>query len=160
MARIAQSANAIVPVEWPAHVRRASGRTPAGAAPRRADARTLAEQRGRHIRGALSELAAAALLLLKGYRIVERRHRSRAGEIDLIAVRGRRLAFVEVKFRRTIRQATDAITGIQERRIGNAAEQWVWQHPRYHGHEIGLDAILVAPGRLPRHVINALQPHG
>ncbi|MEQ1613083.1 MAG: YraN family protein, partial [Hyphomicrobiaceae bacterium] len=42
------------------------------------------------MRGALAEWAAAAFLVLKGYRIVERRYRSRAGEIDLIATRGQR----------------------------------------------------------------------
>jgi putative endonuclease len=157
MAPIAQHMEALA---WPANVRRASGRTPAGAATPRPAATALAAQRGRHIRGALAELVAAALLLLKGYRIVARRHRARAGEIDLIAVRGRRLAFVEVKFRRTMVQAAAAITGAQTGRIGNAAENWVWRHPRYHGHEIGLDAILVAPNSLPRHVENALQPQG
>ncbi|MEQ1616583.1 MAG: YraN family protein, partial [Hyphomicrobiaceae bacterium] len=101
---------------------------------------------------------AAAFLVLKGYRIVERRYRSRAGEIDLIATRGQRIAFVEVKFRRTIDAAAASITGVQTGRITDAAEQWVWLHPRYHNHEIGLDAVLVAPGRLPRHAMNALQP--
>lgn len=156
MARVAQPLDAI---EWPANVRRASGRTPGRAAAPAIEAGAMAEQHGRQIRGALGELVAAALLLLKGYRIVERRHRSRSGEIDLIAVRGRRLAFVEVKFRRTIEAAAASITGCQTSRIAGTAERWVWRHPRYHGHEIGLDAVLVAPGRLPRHAMNALQPH-
>ena len=55
----------------------------------------------RYRRGRLSEWLAAAALLAKGYRILGRRVRTPYGEIDLIAVRGRRLAFVEVKRRAT-----------------------------------------------------------
>ena len=157
MARVARHLDAI---EWPPNVRRASGRTPSRTVARATDAGAIAEQHGRQVRGALAEFAAAALLLLKGYRIIDRRHRNRSGEIDLIAVRGRRLAFVEVKFRRTIEAAAASITGCQVARIAATAERWVWQHPRYHDHEIGLDAVLVAPGRLPQHAMNALQPHG
>lgn len=116
--------------------------------------RRLAERRGR-----LAERLAAALLLAKGYRILARRHRSRYGEIDLIAVRGRRLAFVEVKARPTFDEAEQSLTDGQAARIADAAEQWVWRHPAYRAHEIGLDAVLIMPWRLPRHAPNALQHH-
>jgi putative endonuclease len=112
----------------------------------------------RHVHGAVAEFVAAALLVFKGYRIVARRYQSRRGEIDLIAVRGRRLAFVEVKYRQTIDQAASSITAVQALRIANSAEQWMWAHPRYHGYELGLDAILLAPRCRPRHAMNALQP--
>jgi putative endonuclease len=114
-------------------------------------------RRQRYRRGLTAEWLAAALLMLKGYRILARRHRTRLGEIDLIAVRGRRLAFVEVKRRTTIDAATQSIGELQTQRIAAAAEQWVWRHPAYHAHEIGLDAVVVAPGRLPRHLANVLQ---
>lgn len=114
--------------------------------------RRQAERRGR-----LAEWLASALLVLKGYRILERRHRSRAGEIDLIAVRGKRLAFVEVKHRASIDEAIHSIGDGQCRRVENAAEAWIWRHPHYREHEIGLDAIFLAPGRLPRHEPHALQ---
>lgn len=116
-----------------------------------------ARRRGAERRGRLAEWLAAAWLVLRGYRILERRHRSRAGEIDLIAVRGRRLAFVEVKHRSTLDEAIRSVGDGQCRRIGDAAEGWVWRHPRYRGHEIGLDAVFLAPGRLPRHLPDALQ---
>jgi putative endonuclease len=106
----------------------------------------------------MSEITAAVLLLLKGYRILARRHRSVFGEVDLIAVRGRRLAFVEVKRRQTIDVAQTATTSRQASRIAQAAEQWVWRHPAFREYEIGLDVVLLAPGHLPRHQPNALQP--
>jgi putative endonuclease len=118
---------------------------------------STSERRQRHQRGLAAEFIAAALLMLKGYRILARRHRTRLGEIDLIAVRGKRLAFVEVKRRPTIEEATQSIGERQTQRISAAAEQWVWRHPAYHAHQIGLDAIVVAPGRWPCHLSNALQ---
>jgi putative endonuclease len=115
------------------------------------------ERRQRYLRGHAAEFAAALLLILKGYRILARRHRTRLGEIDLIAVRGRRLAFVEVKRRPTLDAAEQSIGERQTRRHAAAAEQWVWRHPAYHAYEIGLDAVVVAPRRWPRHLCNALQ---
>ena len=69
-----------------------------------------AERIGRYRRGRLSEWLAAAALLARGYRILGRRVRTPYGEIDLIAVRGRRLAFVEVKRRATRGEAEAAVT--------------------------------------------------
>lgn len=109
-------------------------------------------------RGRVAEWIAALTLVFKGYRIIERRHRSRSGEVDIIAVRGRRVAFVEVKLRPTIDEAMQSVGALQARRIADAAERWMWRHPRYREHEIGLDAVYIAPGRLPRHAPHALQP--
>ena len=114
------------------------------------------QRRARERQGRLAEFAAAALLVLEGYRILERRVRGPFGEIDLIAVRGRRLAFVEVKSRQSLEAAQASITTRQARRIRAAAERWVWRHPGYREHELGLDAVLLGANFLPRHVPNAL----
>jgi putative endonuclease len=110
----------------------------------------------RYRRGRLSEWMAAVLLVAKGYRILGRRVRTPYGEIDLVAVRGSRLAFVEVKRRPTRLEAEAALTTRQRVRIARAAEFWVSRHAAYTKHEQGLDAVLVAPGRLPAHLPNAL----
>jgi putative endonuclease len=115
-------------------------------------------RRKRERRGRLSEFVAAALLVLKGYRILARRHRSPYGEIDLIAVRGNRLAFVEVKLRQTLEEAEAAKTRRQADRLYRAAGHWTWRNAAYRRHQIGLDAVLVSPGRWPRHQPDALQP--
>ena len=62
---------------------------------------TADERRARLRRGRLAETLAAAALMAKGYRILGRNVKTRAGEIDIIAVRGQRIAFVEVKRRLT-----------------------------------------------------------
>jgi putative endonuclease len=108
--------------------------------------------------GRLSEWVAAAALLARGYRILGRRVRTPHGEIDLIAVRRRRLAFVEVKARATRAEAEAALTTRQAGRMARAAEFWIGRHAAFREHDRGLDAMLVLPGRLPIHLPDAL--HG
>jgi putative endonuclease len=115
------------------------------------------QRQARERKGRLAEIAAAALLIVKGYRILEWRVRGPFGEIDLIAVRGRRLAFVEVKSRRSIEKAQDSISFRQSKRIRAAAQRWVWRHPAYREHEFGMDAVLLGASFVPVHIPNALQ---
>ena len=119
--------------------------------------RALDERRARLRRGLAAELIAAGLLMAKGYRILARRLRTPYGEIDIVAARGRRVAFVEVKRRRTIAEAEAALTPAQARRIGDAAEWWIGRHIRYRDHEMGLDAVLIVPRHWPRHLPNVLE---
>jgi len=112
----------------------------------------------RYRRGRLSEWVAAAALLARGYRILGRRVRTPHGEIDLIAVRGRRLAFVAVTRRATRAEAEAALSTRQAGRMARAAEFWVSRHAAFREHDRGLDAMLVVPGRLPIHLPDAL--HG
>ena len=114
------------------------------------------ERRVRLRRGRVSEALAAAVLIAKGYRILGRRVRMRAGGIDIVAVRGHRLAFVEVKRRATREDAEAAVSARQAARIRRASDLWLAHRPRYHGHVFGFDLILLVPGRLPRHIPNGL----
>jgi putative endonuclease len=102
--------------------------------------------------GLSAETRAAALLLLKGFRIAARRWRSPVGEIDLVVRRGRLLVFVEVKAREKFDDAAEAVTERQRRRIAAAAEAWLAGHAADAGRDIRFDAVLVAPWRLPRHI--------
>jgi putative endonuclease len=115
------------------------------------------ERQQRYRKGHIAEWVAAAFLMLKGYRILALRHRTRYGEIDLIAVRGRRVAFVEVKWRATRDKALASLEGEQPQRIANAAEDWMRRNQRYSGHEYGFDAVLIIPGRWPDHLIDGLR---
>jgi len=116
----------------------------------------VAERRARLRRGRVSEALAAAMLIAKGYLILGRRVRTRAGEIDIIAVRGKRLAFVEVKRRATREEAEAAVTAEQAARIRRAADYWLAHRPRFHEHEQGFDVIFLVPGHWPRHIPNGL----
>ncbi len=112
--------------------------------------RRVAERRGR-----LAEHLALALLRLKGYRILAQRYKTPVGEIDIIAQKKALLVFVEVKARRRMRDAIESIGARQRQRITRAAEAYLARHPAYAGKTCRFDAILVAPGRLPRHMIDA-----
>jgi putative endonuclease len=102
--------------------------------------------------GLSAETRAAALLLVKGFRIVARRWRSPVGEIDLVVRRGRLLVFVEVKARGAFDDAAEAVTERQRRRIAAAAEAWLASHADDLDRDIRFDAVLVAPWRVPRHI--------
>lgn len=122
--------------------------------------RTPADQRRRsERRGRLAEWIAALVLITRGYRILALRQRTPTGEIDLIGRRGRRLAFVEVKWRNDAETLVHSIGPRQAARVARAAEYWVWRQPELRDCEIGLDCILIAPRRLPRYIANALQPN-
>ena len=106
-------------------------------------------------RGQRAETLAAWWLRLKGYRILARGFRVAAGEIDLIARRGRLLALVEVKARPSLEQAGAALLPRQRERIARAAEVFLQRHPGLAGLDLRFDVVLLAPGRWPRHLANA-----
>ena len=93
--------------------------------------------------------------MLKGYRILARRHRTRFGEIDLIARRGDLVLFVEVKARRTLMEAMEAIGHESERRIEAAADIWLSRQADYGKLSMRFDMVAVLPWRWPVHVENA-----
>jgi putative endonuclease len=105
--------------------------------------------------GLSAESRAAAYLLAKGYRILARRFRTRHGEIDIVARRRNLLAFVEVKARASLDEAAYALTPRQQARIVAAAQAWLMAHPEHAEFELRFDALLIAPRRLPRHLLAA-----
>ena len=102
----------------------------------------------------------AEFLIAKGFRIVARRWRSTVGEIDIVARRRGLLIFVEVKARERLDDAAWSVTDRQRLRIVAAAEAWLARYADDHIRDIRFDAILVAPGRIPRHVPSAFDAGG
>jgi len=105
--------------------------------------------------GVFAETLAALLFRLKGYAIVARRYRTPVGEIDLVALKGKRLTFVEVKRRKTQEDAAWTLPAKQRRRIVRAAQYWLASHPDFAGHTIAFDVVLTAPWRWPLHITGA-----
>lgn len=105
--------------------------------------------------GISAESRAAAYLMAKGYRILAKRFRTPHGEIDLVARKRHLIAFVEVKARASLDEAAYAVTPRQQARIVNAAQGWLMAHPEHAEFELRFDAILIAPRRLPRHLLAA-----
>lgn len=111
--------------------------------------RAAAEAAGRR-----GERIAGWWLRLKGWRIIARRVRTPAGEVDLVARRGTLIAFVEVKLRATEAELDVAIDARRLARVAAAAEILF---PRFAeaGDDARIDVILLTRGRPPRHIENA-----
>ena len=113
--------------------------------------RQEAEHRGRG-----AETIACWFLRMHGWRILARRARVPGGEVDIVAKRGRTLAFVEVKARVDEASAAFALDEFRLRRVAVAAERLM---PRYMAgvEEVRIDAIFIIPFRWPRHLVNVWQ---
>ena len=108
----------------------------------------------REARGRRGEWLAAWYLRLTGWRVVARRIKTPRGEIDLIARRGRTIAFVEVKWRARGEDLGVAIDHYRLRRVVDAAAGVAHRYVP-EGFDWRIDVLLLAPGRLPRHIVNA-----
>ncbi len=114
-------------------------------------------RRKTHDAGLRAEHVAALWLRLKLYRILARRYRVNGGEVDIVAQRGDAIAFVEVKARQSMDEALTAITPQKRRRLSIAAARWLSANPWAANYTLRGDAVFIAPGRLPRHVICAYE---
>ena len=114
------------------------------------------ERRRRHRSGLNAETIVAALLIASGHRILARRFKTPVGEIDLIAVKAGRIAFVEVKRRSTSEDCEAAITPMLRHRVRRAANLWLARNPRFQRHDIGFDLVFVVPWRFPLIMHDAL----
>lgn len=113
-------------------------------------ARKQAEQKGRH-----AETLAAWLLRFKGYKILDMRKQTPHGEIDIIAVKGKILAIVEVKRRPTLELAQDALHNANLTRIEEAAYFYQNKRTKLDNKDIRFDAVYVMPRLHIKHVKDA-----
>jgi putative endonuclease len=106
--------------------------------------------------GRAGEIFTAAWYVGRGYQVIERNWRSRAGEIDLICSRDNLLVFCEVKTRRTDRLGSpvEAVTRPKQLRVRRLAAEYLFLHT-CGGHDVRFDvaALLGSPGMLALTVI-------
>lgn len=115
-------------------------------------AATRRKRRRAHSWGLAAETWAAVWLRLQGYRILARRLRTPAGEIDLVARRGAVLVAVEVKARPSVEAALSAVSTRQRLRIARALDLMAGGDPRLASLTRRLDLVAVRPWRLPVHL--------
>lgn len=110
-------------------------------------------------RGRWAEWLCILSLVLRGWRIMGRGitggRGTGAGEIDIIARKGRLLSVIEVKARPSRAAAAAAISPDQRQRLARAAAVFLARHPHLAGLDVRFDAMLVAPGRWPHHIKDA-----
>jgi len=116
------------------------------------DRRLRAERQGRR-----GETLAAWYLRLTGWRVLDRRVKTRRGEVDLVARRGRTVCFVEVKWRRSAIELETAVDAYRLRRVAEAAAALAGRYAHVTD-DVRIDVLLMAPGRWPRRIVNAWQP--
>ncbi|MEQ1672390.1 MAG: YraN family protein [Hyphomicrobium sp.] len=114
------------------------------------------ERQNRYRSGHTAEYVAAAYLMARGHRVLMRRFKTGAGEIDLVTLKGGRIGFVEVKRRATLAECEASITPKLRQRVRAAANLWMAKHPRYQASDCGFDLVFILPWRLPVHLKDAL----
>ena len=114
----------------------------------------MRDRRAAELSGRDGEARAAWFLRAKGWQILDQRVRTPAGEVDLVARRGKLIAFVEVKTRKRAAELDHAIDEYRLARVAAAAEMLA---PRYlrQGDDMRIDVVLIAPRSWPRHIENA-----
>jgi putative endonuclease len=103
-------------------------------------------------RGGRAERRAALWYRLRGYRILGRNVWAGGNELDVIARRGRRLVFCEVKSkgRPGFGDPIEMVTLEKQRRLRRAAEAWLQAHPEARELAVSFDVIAVRGSRLER----------
>lgn len=96
-------------------------------------------------KGIEAEKISAQALQRKGYKILEQRYKTPGGEIDLVALKGRSLVFVEVKAHKNEEQALYAVTEQSRRRIENAALHFIAHNEGYNEFDMRFDVMIVPP---------------
>ena len=108
--------------------------------------------------GILSEYLVIWFLRLQGYTITDRRCRTRLGEIDLIARRGKTLAFIEVKARKN--QENELVHLRQQQRISRSASLLIAKRKEFANLKARFDVVIVRPWKIPKHIKNAWEYNG
>ena len=121
--------------------------------------RPLSQYRSAEKRGHRSETIAALWLRLKGYRVLGRRIKTHAGEIDLAAMRPfGPVCFIEVKARALTRAAAESVGDAQRTRIARAATLYLASRPGLARRGARFDIIAIAPFRPPLHLQDVWRP--
>lgn len=105
-------------------------------------------------KGIAGEAMACTFLQSNGYEIIERNYRAGKGEIDIIALTGQCICFVEVKYRKNNRYGFPEVfvTEKKLRMIQQTAEAYVLQKG-WHG-RIRFDVIAITGKDAPVHMMD------
>ena len=106
----------------------------------------------RQLRGKWGEEKASQYLEREGYTILERNMRTAHGEIDILALKGNVLTFIEVKTRSTnaFGFPEEAVSFRKQAHLLSAAEAYLQDHPESpETWQFDIIAITILPGNQP-----------
>lgn len=112
------------------------------------------KKRSAHNYGKYAELLACIYLSLKGYRIVERRYKTKIGEIDLIAIKNKTVIFIEIKARKN-KNIDEVLLKQQMTRITKAASLFIIKNKKFYNYSIRFDLVIVRSFIAFSHIKNA-----
>ena len=100
--------------------------------------------------GAHGEAVAARWYVARGYVVVDRNWRIRAGEIDLVLSSGPQLVFCEVKTRSSAAFGTglEAVTWAKQQRLRKLAQAWLAANPSTSYRAIRFDVASIVGGAI------------
>jgi len=101
--------------------------------------------------GVLAERITILFLRLKGYKILAWRYKTYFGEIDIVASKGKVLAIIEVKARKSEINFEEVLRPKQIQRIKKAAEFFLSRHQKFHNHQVRFDFVFVGRSLWPKH---------
>jgi len=118
---------------------------------KREDPRRPEREDPRRRLGAAGEAAAARHLEASGHRVIARNVRAGGVELDLVVTKGRTIAFVEVKTRRSLRAGTpeEAVDARKRARLVRGAQAFLREHGG-RGRSVRFDVVSVMPGECGR----------
>ncbi len=106
--------------------------------------------------GRLGELTTARFLKKKGYKIIDKNFTNKIGEVDLIALYGDLLVFIEVKTRSSTQYGnpSDAVDYNKQRKYVLLCESYLLLHKEYKNKYVRFDVVEVLNGEI-NHIENA-----
>jgi putative endonuclease len=110
-----------------------------------------------YARGIDAETAACLALVRHGWIVLARRLRTEAGEIDIIAAQPDLLAIIEVKARRTLGDAAQALSVRQRSRLIAAADIALAEHPEWAREGMRFDLMVVDAAGAVRRIADAFR---
>ncbi|MBU6339075.1 MAG: YraN family protein [Rickettsiales bacterium] len=93
--------------------------------------------------GIIAERIVLCFLRLKGYKILFWRYKTHFGEIDIIAKKGKMIAIIEVKARKSKVLIEEILSPRQVHRIKNAVESFLMRNPKFRACRIRFDFVFV-----------------
>lgn len=108
--------------------------------------------------GIIAEIIVIFFLIIKLYKIRAWRYRSIYGEIDIIATKGKKIFFIEVKARKFYKDFTEnLVTNKQIKRISNSANFYISKNKNFLNYNATFDVVFISASFKFKYISNAWQ---